>query len=227
MNGVGSAAGEPGFERFAPRDSECRASSRSIFSFPNDVSSLYGGPVRSTIGDDLQARLEALAARIEAAMVRVAERSTPPSLGDSDALIAELRDAEARAQLQAQRCQALEDRIVELEAALVGARAARVDDTPDTTPAQTRQTKLLEVERLTSELVELRRSNEEWRGRARSSRRELELATGKLERATTQLSELRAREEANGKRLGELERIIAEQRRELDSVARRANHRPE
>lgn len=196
--------------------------------------------MRSTIGSELQARLDALATRLETSLARARERpERPTTVGDHHALAAKLDDAEARAHLQAQRCQALEDRLVELEAALDGARAARAqaealaesarqpehrNGSLDAKLAEALQTKLLEVERLTSELVELRRSNEEWRGRARSHRRELDGVTSKLERATAALDELRSRDEANSKRLAELERLVAEQRRELEVAERRAKH---
>lgn len=148
-----------------------------------------------------------------------------------DALTAELREAEARAQLQAQRCVALEDQLAALEAALAEAQSARREaleldnsNSLDSQLTATLQAKLLEVERLSSELTELRRSNEDWRTRARNYRRELDGLAPKLEQANAQLSELRVRDESLGKRVGELERIIAEQRRELDIAERRAKH---
>jgi chromosome segregation ATPase len=202
--------------------------------------------VRGTNDGDVQARLDALAKRVEASLVRVLERVEPPSLAPDgpqhDGLAAELRDAEARAQLQAQRCMALEDQVAALEAALTEARIARaeaealaeatrreaslnqVGNSLDSQLAATLQAKLLEVERLSSELTELRRSNEDWRTRARNHRRELDSVTPKLEQANAQLSELRLRDESNSKRIAELERAITEQRRELEIAERRAKH---
>lgn len=206
-----------------------------------NITPLFGDS-REFYGCDVQARLDALANRIEAARVRVEEWIEPIAarvVPNDDALAATLRDAEARAQLQAQRCSALEDQLAALEAALAEAHLARAraealaDDAHreasggnslDAQLAATLQTKLLEVERLSSELTELRRSNEEWRTRARNYRRELDSVTPKLEQATAQLSELRLRDESLSKRVAELERIITEQRRELDIAERRAKH---
>jgi chromosome segregation ATPase len=187
--------------------------------------------VRATIDGNVQARLEALAGRIDASLERMREWAVRPLAApgpEIDALTAELRDAEARALLQAQRCQALEDQIAKLEAALVATRAAQAP-TPaeselDSKLGEMLQAKLLEVERLTSELADLRRNGEEWRTQARNHRRELDNVAPKLEQATAQLSELRARDESNQKRIAEFERTIVEQRRELEVAERRAKH---
>jgi chromosome segregation ATPase len=117
--------------------------------------------------------------------------------------------------LQAQRCQALEDQLAKLRPVEAGL---------DSKLGEMLQAKLLEVERLTSQLAELRKSNEEWRTQARNHRRELDVAVPKLEQATAQLSELRARDESNQKRIAELERTVTEQRRELELAERRAQH---
>ena len=217
--------------------------------------------MRARIDGDVQARLDALANRIEAALERVRQPIERPSFAPAnhpaDGLAAELlREAEARALLQAQRCMALEDQVAALEATVTEARFARAeaearaeaarreaalaleqleashrepvgnrnDNSLDNQLAATLQAKLLEVERLSSELAELRRSNEDLRTRARNHRRELDSVTPKLEQANAQLSELKLRDESNSKRIGELERIIAEQRRELDIAERRAKH---
>jgi chromosome segregation ATPase len=184
--------------------------------------------VRATRDGDVQARLEALAARIDASLDRMREVFAPPPAAapapvpvsgpELDALAAALRDAEARALLQAQRCQALEDQVAKLEAA----KSNQVG--LDSKLAEMLPAKLLEVERLSSEIAELRKSNEDWRTQARNQRRELDNVVPKLEQATAQLSELRARDEWNQKRIGELERTIAEQRRELEVAERRAQH---
>lgn len=91
-------------------------------------------------GDDIEARLVALRARVDASLSRAHEwngtfellaQAEPlaPSEGVDPAAVFELRDqlrrAESTASLQAQRCAALEDRIGELEAALARARQAR------------------------------------------------------------------------------------------------------
>jgi chromosome segregation ATPase len=211
--------------------------------------------VGATIDRDVQARLDALANRLETSLLRArapVARATVEHIGDDDALAIALRDAEARTQLQVQRCQALEQQRAELEAELVEAHAARAQaealadaarreadlalqrldaarreqagSSLDNTLSATLQGKLLEVERLTSELAELRRSNEDWRSRARNHRRELDSLTPKLELATAQLGELRNRDEALSKRVAELERTVAEQRRELEIAERRAKH---
>jgi chromosome segregation ATPase len=203
--------------------------------------------VDSKVGE-LDARIDALAGRIDASLVRAREwiERPKPTLDDAvdAARDAKIEAAEARARLQAQRCQALEDHVTELEAALVGAGEERARAVADAESArqqadraldhnsdaldaklnQALQAKLLEVERMSSELVSLRRSNEEWRDRARTTRRELDRATAELERTSPQLSELRERDEASRKRLAELERTVSEQRRELETAERRAQH---
>ncbi|MFO7564517.1 MAG: hypothetical protein R6X02_17865 [Enhygromyxa sp.] len=213
------------------------------------MSSLYRKGVRSAIESELETRLDALARRVETSLTNVREgRVSSPRLQSGEHHAEALRAAEAGAQLQAQRCRALEEQLATLESALADERAAReqaeanaesareqlvqFEDSGrepegaalDLKIAETLQAKLLEVERLTSELAELRRSNEEWRSRARSNRRELDSVAAKLERASTQCNELRAREEAASRRVAELERVVAEQRRELELAERRAKH---
>jgi chromosome segregation ATPase len=204
----------------------------------------------------LDARLELLADRLDAALDSAKTR--PPAAGpgvglartnaEFETLAAELRAAESSAQLQAQRCHSLEDRIATLTSELAAARArqreaetiaeaalASPGSTPPANPpalrdhgatdlSQTLQAKLLEVERLTSELTALRRSNDEWRTRARGFRRELDAITGKHERAAASLRELEQREAQASKRVTELERLVAEQTRELEFAERRAKH---
>jgi chromosome segregation ATPase len=195
-------------------------------------------------GDDFEARLGALSDRIADTLdrSRTPRSTTAPSSGD----------AEASADLQALRCAALEDRIVELEAALVGARdqrdraealaeASRIEadraldeleqirresserSRPfDMSAGEALQTKLLEIERLTRERDHLRRTCDELRTQARELRRERDESTLGLERTASQVAELRERDIANRVKLSELERIVAEQRRELEIAARRA-----
>lgn len=178
----------------------------------------------------------------------------PPASGELEALTVELRAAESSARLQAQRSQSLEERVATLEAeldaarqrqreaeALADAARAQAAHTPPepaqpspSEPAQADrggaeltqalQAKLLEVERLTSELTALRRSNDEWRTRARGFRRELDAITGKHDKAAAALRELEQREAQASKRVAELERLVAEQTRELDTAERRAKH---
>lgn len=174
--------------------------------------------------------------------------------GPPEQLAAALRAAESSANLQALRCAALEDRIVELEAALVGARDERaraeasaeesrneanraLDELEqarreygersrplDMSLGEALQTKLLEIERLTRERDHLRRTCDELRAQARELRRERDESTLGLERTASQLAELRERDIASRVKLGELERTVAEQRRELEIAARRAKH---
>lgn len=212
--------------------------------------------MRARNDGDVQTRLDALAKRIESSLSRagawIDRPSSAPDGEHAAVLAAAVRDAEARAQLQAQRCSALEDQVAALGLAIAEARTARaqaealaeaarreaslalehldvdrreqVGNNLDSKLAEALQTKLLEVERLSSELTELRRSNEDWRNQARNHRRELDSVTPKLEQANAQLRELRQRDESLSKRVGELERIITEQRRELETAERRAKH---
>lgn len=222
--------------------------------------------------DDLDARLEALSARIAATLdrthtwieplVRIGEASSGVATSNSsgspseplEQLSASLLAAESSAKLQALRCAALEDRIVELEAALIGARdqraraealaeaarseadraldqieRARADSSQRARPfdmnvGEALQAKLLEIERLTRERDHLRRNYDELRTQSRQLRRERDESTLGLERMTSQLEELRERDVATRSKLAELERIVAEQRRELEIAARRAKH---
>ena len=209
--------------------------------------------VHSKVGD-LDARLDALALRVEASLARArtrVEQATPSfDHAEQAARDARLEAAEASALLQAQRCRALEDRIAELEAALVGAREQRAQavaaaesareqadralDQLEAAPSNSNgmeaklnealQAKLLELEGMSSELVGLRRANEDWRGRVRTLRRDRDRATAEVERMAPQLSELSERDEASRKRLAELERLVVDQRRELELAERRAKH---
>lgn len=216
--------------------------------------------------DDLDARLEALSARIADALDRTrswieplmrtseVSRSTDGPSEQLEQLSASLRAAESSANLQALRCAALEDRIVELEAALVGARdqraraealaeaarseadraldqieRARAESSERPRPfdmnvGEALQAKLLEIERLTRERDHLRRTCDELRTQSRELRRERDESTLGLERTTSQLEELRERDATSRSKLAELERIVAEQRRELELAARRAKH---
>jgi chromosome segregation ATPase len=193
--------------------------------------------------DELDVRLEALSARIADTLDRTLAWVEPLT-----------RAPESGANLQAQRCAALEDRIVELEAALVGARdqraraealaeaarseADRALDQLEQARAQSDersrpfdmnvgealQAKLLEIERLTRERDQLRRTCDELRTQARELRRERDESTLALARTSSQLEELRERDIASRSKLAELERIIGEQRRELEIATRRAKH---
>jgi chromosome segregation ATPase len=214
--------------------------------------------------DDLDARLEALSARIDDTidrtrtwiepLVRLGEMSSGVPGEQLGQLSASLRAAEANTNLQALRCAALEDRIVELEAALVGARdhraraeamaeaarseadraldqleLARSESSERSRPfdmnvGEALQAKLLEIERLTRERDHLRRSCDELRTQSRELRRERDESTLGLERTISQLEELRERDTASRSKLAELERVVAEQRRELEVAARRAKH---
>jgi chromosome segregation ATPase len=219
--------------------------------------------------DDLDARLEALSARIVGTLdrartwieplVRIGQmplgsHSTDAPSEQLEQLSASLRTAESSANLQALRCAALEDRIVELEAALVGARdqraraealaeaarseadraldqieRARAESSERARPfdmnvGEALQAKLLEIERLTRERDHLRRNCDELRLQSRELRRERDESTLGLERTSSQLEELRERDTTSRSKLAELERIVAEQRREIELAARRAKH---
>ena len=207
----------------------------------------------------LEARLGALAARIDAALALASARIAIPETGvqegarraELDALRGKLGAAEANVSLQAQRCAALEDRIAELEAALVGAREERARaeamaehaqreaelaldqldnarserSTPiDSSLGATLQEKLLEIERLTRERDALRESSSDWRSRAQAYRRERDEATLTLSRTTSELEDLRERDVAARRKLGELERRLSEKERALEVATRRAEH---
>jgi chromosome segregation ATPase len=213
--------------------------------------------------DDLDARLEALSARIADTLDRTRawveplvprSSSTHAPTEQLEQLAASLHTAESSANLQALRCAALEDRIVELEAALVGARdhraraealaeaarseadraldqieRARAEFNDRSRPfdmnvGEALQAKLLEIERLSRERDHLRRTCDELRTQSRELRRERDESTLALERTTSQIEELRERDAASRSKLAELERLLAEQRRELEIAARRAKH---
>jgi chromosome segregation ATPase len=218
--------------------------------------------------DDLDARLEALSARIGDTLdrtrtwieplVRIGEvdrsHSSDSPSEQLEQLSASLIAAESSANLQALRCAALEDRIAELEAALIGARdqraraealadaarseadraldqieRVRADASERARPfdmnvGEALQAKLLEIERLTRERDHLRRNCDELRTQSRELRRERDESTLGFERMTSQLEELRERDIASRSKIAELERIVAEQRRELEIAARRAKH---
>jgi chromosome segregation ATPase len=228
--------------------------------------------VSRSASDDLDARFEALSARITETLdrarewieplVRIADRSRSQAFDESAAtnedakieqLTALLRTAESSANLQALRSASLEDRIVELEAALIGARdqraraealaeaarseadraldeleQARVESSGsrpfDMNVGEALQAKLLDIERLTRERDHLRRNCDELRTQARELRRERDESTLALARTASQLEELRERDITARSKLGELERIVAEQRRELEIATRRAKH---
>ncbi|WP_146156220.1 hypothetical protein [Enhygromyxa salina] len=227
------------------------------------------------MADDFEARLDALVVRIDDSLARTqrwidpivrvvtddvdgelprpVEREARGS-AEVEELRAKLRAAESSAALQAQRCAALEDKAVELEAALVGARdqrahaeataeaarreanqaldqleAARSSNSEtagglDPSFGEAFQEKLLEIERLTRERDSLRRSSDEWRGRARTFRRERDEATLAHERAESQLEELRGRDAALRRKLGDAQKTMSEQQRELELAERRAKH---
>jgi chromosome segregation ATPase len=214
-------------------------------------------------GDELEARLEALANRIDLSQARVNTWVEPamPSAGSVrpanaalDELRGELRAAESSASLQAQRCSVLEDRVAELEAALVGARdqRARAEAQAETaraeadqaldqlethlrersapTPAQDPtfseafQAKLLEIDRLTNERDALRRSSDEWRTTARTLRRERDESTLALARTESQLQELRERDATTRRKLEELEKQVGDQKKQLEVAERRTKH---
>ena len=207
-------------------------------------------------GDELTARLEALATRIETTHKRVNTWVEPAASTDGavNDLHRKLQAANSSANLQAQRCSSLEDRVAELEAALVGARdqraraeaqaetarheadlaldelethrAERSGTNPmlDPTFSEAFQGKLLEIDRLTSERDSLRRSSDEWRNKARTLRRERDDSTLALARTESQLKELRERDESSRRKLGELEKLVNEQRKQLEVAERRAKH---
>jgi chromosome segregation ATPase len=229
--------------------------------------------VSRSASDDLDARFEALSARIAETLdrarewieplVRIADRSMSQDLDASrstneaaklEQLTASLRAAESSANLQALRSASLEDRIVELEAALIGARdqraraealaeaarseadraldqleQARVESSERSRPfdmnvGEALQAKLLDIERLTRERDHLRRNCDELRTQSRELRRERDESTLALARTASQLEELRERDISSRSKLSELERIVAEQRRELEIATRRAKH---
>ncbi|MCA9685956.1 MAG: hypothetical protein KC457_27535, partial [Myxococcales bacterium] len=77
--------------------------------------------------ETMSERLAALSQRIDDALAHASRPSPPLAVDDATLLaLAQARDdAEARADLQAQRCAALEDKLAALEAALAGERSAR------------------------------------------------------------------------------------------------------
>jgi chromosome segregation ATPase len=215
------------------------------------------------VGDELDARLEALANRIDVSQGRVSAwvepatrlaASAPPPSGEVDELRGKLRAAESSGSLQAQRCSVLEDRVAELEAALVGARdqRARAEARAETaraeadraldqlethlsersgpSPAQDPnfneaiQARLLEIDRLTNERDALRRSSDEWRSKARTLRRERDDSTLALARTESQLQELRERDTTTRRRLEELEKQVGDQKKQLEVAERRTKH---
>jgi chromosome segregation ATPase len=200
-----------------------------------------------------------LAARIDDALIRVHIPHARPGTGGADGidgaeidrLRSQLDAAGANIGLQAQRCGALEDRIAELEAALVGERDARARAEAVAEDAQSEasvaldqleiarsersapidrnlgaalQEKLLEVERLTRERDSLRAASSDWRSKAQAYRRERDEATLALSRTSSELEELRERDAASRRKLGELERLLAERERALEIATRRAEH---
>lgn len=213
------------------------------------------------VGGELEARLEALASRIAATHQRVSawvtSSSAPPAQAPSpqlDELTGKLAAAQSSAKLQAQRCSSLEDRVAELEAALVGARDQRAraeakaetakheadhaldqlerqnseqsGPTPGLDPAfsEALQAKLLEIDRLVSERDALRRSSDDWRTKARTLKHERDESTLALERTESQLQELRDRDTATRRKFTDLEKIVNDQQKELEVAERRAKH---
>ena len=209
----------------------------------------------------LEPRLEALDARIDDALTRVRAWIPRPRAEDTseggasraelERLRSQLATSGANVELQAQRCAALEDRIAELEAALVGEREARAraeavaEDAQreaslaldqlelarsessgpiDPTLGTALQEKLLEVERLTRERDALRAASSEWRSKAQAYRRERDEATLAQSRASSELEDLRERDVTSRRKLAELERSVAEKERALEIATRRAEH---
>ena len=78
--------------------------------------------------------------------------------------------------------------------------------------------------RLTRERDGLRTTCDELRGRNRELRRERDESTLALERIHSQVEELRVRDAASRSKLADLERVVDEQRRELELAERRAKH---
>ncbi|KIG16613.1 hypothetical protein DB30_04232 [Enhygromyxa salina] len=218
------------------------------------------------VGDELHARIEVLAnriatsharldtTRVESSAAGVRVEPAPRPTAELEALQAKLRAAESSASLQAARSSALEDRVAELEAALVGARDQRAraeaqaesaraeadraldqlerqksersgSSAPiDPTFTEAFQAKLLEIDRLVSERNALRRSSDEWRTKARTLTRERDDSTLALARTESQLQDLREREAAAKRKLAELEKLVGEQQKELEMAERRAKH---
>ncbi len=189
--------------------------------------------------EDLDARVHRLAQRIESATRgRAAEpslitrpRPTPiepsrgPELLDPELLV-RLDAAESSATLQAQRCAMLEDQIERLQSTIAELRRAPTA-VPTAQPSydfDRFQSTLLDIDRLTGERDALRRSANEWRDKARERGREAEEFEQRLSRAETELDRLRGHDVERQRRLEELERISAEQRRELDLAERRNTH---
>jgi len=219
-------------------------------------------------GDDIQGRLLALSARLERSLEDAQTWIEPtglPRASQPDArsaphdeaapqLRAELEQARATAKLQVQRCAALEDRVAELGAALVGAQKLRAQALAEaeTSAAETSrvldelesersagsersapvdpgfgeafQAKLLENDRLRSERDNLRRSLDEWRKQAREFRRQRDDATLANERLESKFEELRVREQSSQERLAELQRTVSTQARDLEVAERRTRH---
>lgn len=211
-------------------------------------------------GDDIEARLAALRARIDDSLSRAHEwnepcellaRAEPLAAAESIDPVAvfELRDqlqrAESTASLQAQRCTALEDRIVELEASLARAQQDRtlaesaaklaheqLESERSSPSASERsgpldekfQSLLLDNDRLRNERKELRRSQANWRNQAQELKRERDETQSRWTTAQRELDQLRLRYDSIKGRIGELERTIVDQNRELERAKARTEH---
>ena len=219
-------------------------------------------------GDDIRGRLLALSARLDHSLEGArtwVEPASPPRISARGAqtaspheapaqLHAELEQARATAELQVQRCAALEDRVAELGAALVGAQKLRTQAIAEaeTAAAETSrvldelesersagsersapvdpgfgeafQAKLLENDRLRNERDNLRRSLDEWRKQAREFRRQRDDATLANERLESKCEELRVRGQTSQERLAELQRTVSTQARDLEVAERRTRH---
>jgi|GEM_PF-5515928 len=158
-----------------------------------------------------------------------------------------LASAQSSTTLQVQRCMSLEDQLAVFKRQLAQAKAVTAEARAEATQARQTlddrrgsgsgsgsgatggisaafQAKLLEIEQLTRERDTLRRSTDEWRTRARTQKRSLQELGEKHDRAQAQLLDLRARDESARGRLAELERMVSEQRRDLDLATRRTEH---
>ena len=211
-------------------------------------------------GVDIEARLAALRARVDDSLTRAHEWNGPfellahaepaaPAESIDPVAVFELRDqlqrAESTASLQAQRCTALEDRIIELEAALTRAKQERsqaeskarlareeLESQRSGANASERsgpldenfQSLLLDNDRLRNERKELRRSLARWREQAQELKRERDELSSKSASTGEELAQLRLRYDSVKGRIAELERTIVDQERELERAKARTEH---